>query len=100
MNSRMTESGTPAAIDADCKACRPPASSSAPATTPSPSPQKIRNCCGGCGSPIDSMVQITSVPESEEVTNHEMSRKVISAATDQTYTGGKSSSMVVNSPKL
>ena len=40
-------------------------------------PQKMRNFTGGCSSPIDSMVHMTSVPESDEVTNQETSKMVI-----------------------
>ena len=40
----------------------------------------MRKRCGGLSSPIDSMVVITSVPESDEVMNQVASRKVASAA--------------------
>ena len=64
-------------MEAVCKALRPPAKSSTPATTPEVMPQKSRNLIGGCSSPMESMVHITKVPESDEVTNQEIKRMVI-----------------------
>ena len=79
MKTMTREIGSAAAIDAVCRALSPPARSSAAATRPSPIPQTTRKRCGGWSSPIDSMVVITSVPESDEVMNHVTSRKVASA---------------------
>ena len=76
INSKITAIGRPATIDAVCRALNPPASIKTPATTPEVMPQKNRNLMGGCSSPIESIVHITNVPESEDVTNHETSKIV------------------------
>ena len=79
----ITLTGRAAAMEAVCNAFRPPASSRAAATKPSPTPQTMRNLCGGLSSPMLSMVVMTSVPESDEVMNQVASRKVASAAIAQ-----------------
>ena len=73
------EIGNAAAIEAVCKAFNPPASSKTPATKPSPIPQMIRKILGGSSSPMDSIVVMTSVPESEDVMNQDARSRVASA---------------------
>ena len=77
------EIGNAAAIEAVCSAPKPPAKSSTAATNPSPRPQITRNTFGGLSSPIDSIVVITSVPESEDVMNHDARSSVASSESGQ-----------------
>lgn len=71
--------GSALIIEAVCNADRPPASSSAAATTPSVTAQNIRCQTGGSSLPPEVMMSITSEPESDEVTKKVIINKVATA---------------------
>ena len=69
-SSRITENGSALAMVAVCKAVRPSASSSAMATAPISSDQKIRCSMGVRSAPPEASRSTTSAPESAEVTKN------------------------------
>ena len=84
--------GSALMIDPDCSAGSPPASSSAAATTPSVTAQKIRCHTGGSSLPPEVIMSITSEPESDEVTKKVIINKV--ATSDIRVDQGSCSSII------
>src|SRR5690554_7529054 len=89
ISSMITVNGSALARVAACSAPRPPASSSAMATTPSSSAQKIRCHTGDCSSPLEVSMSTTSDPESDEVTKNSTTSSV--ATVEVTAVSGSSS---------
>src|ERR671911_123932 len=67
MKNSTTAKGSPAVIEAVCRAASPPTSSSTAATAPSRIAQKSRDCHSGSGSPPLVSISTTKDPESEDV---------------------------------
>ena len=67
MASMMTEKGSVAMMLAACRAASPPETSRMARPAPAPVPQMARCSTGGIWSPMESSVNLTSVPESLEV---------------------------------
>ena len=76
MRNNTKAKGSALISEAVCSADRPPARSSAAATTPSVTAQKIRCHTGGSSLPPEVMMSITSEPESDEVTKKVIINKV------------------------